>query len=237
MQHALSTASHAPVRQQAQSADGLTAHGLTARAGRCFLWLVVLASFAAPAFTQARPGSLYDPGRGPQSAIADKTARKPGDLITIIINEEQVVGNQETSTLSKSTDLDYQLTNFDIKPSFFSTLPALTASSQDDFTGTANYQKNGTFEARITAIVMDVTPNGNMVLKGRREIRVDNETKLIEFSGMIRSFDVRPDNTVASELVAEAQISYQGQGTLTNATNRTGIGRVFHAAISWLWPF
>ena len=199
--------------------------------------LLAAAVLSAPTFAQARPGSIYDPHRGPQSAIADKTARKPGDLITIIINEEQVVGNQETSTLSKSTDLDYQLTNFDLKPNLFNTLPGLSASSQDDFSGTANYQKNGTFEARITAIVMDVLPNGNMVLKGRREIRVDNETKLIEFSGMIRTFDVRPDNTIASTLVADAKISYQGQGTLTNSTNRTGFGRVFHAVISWFWPF
>ena len=199
--------------------------------------LLALLALGLPSLAQGRPGSIYNPQRGPQSAISDKTARKPGDLVTIIIDEEQVVNNRETSTLTKSTTLDYQLTNFDLKPNLFNTLPGLAAGSQDDFTGTANYRKNGTFEARITAIVMDVLPNGNMVVKGRREIRIDKETKLIEFSGIIRSYDVQPNNTIASELVAEAQISYQGQGSLTNATNRTGIGGVFHAFISWFWPF
>ncbi|MFT5462957.1 MAG: flagellar L-ring protein precursor FlgH, partial [Planctomycetota bacterium] len=88
-----------------------------------------------------------------------------------------------------------------------------------------------------TAIVIDVLPNGNMVLQGRREIRVDNETKLIEFSGMIRSYDVLPNNTIESQLVAEAKISYQGTGDLTNSTNRTGVGRFLHSVISWFWPF
>lgn len=212
-------------------------HTLCNKMSRAFVTLLASGCLGLPCLAQGRPGSIYNPMRGPQSAISDKTARKPGDLVTIIISEEQVVNNQETSTLTKSTSLDYHLTNFDLKPNVFSTLPGLTAASQDDFTGTANYRKNGTFEARITAIVMDVLPNGNMVLKGRREIRVDKETKLIEFSGMIRSYDVLPNNTIASELVAEAKISYQGRGALTDGTNRTGIGSVVHAFISWIWPF
>ncbi len=201
------------------------------------LTLAILLGLSSETSAQGRPGSIYDPSRGPRSAIADKTARKPGDLVTIIIKEEQVVKNQETSNLSKATDLDYQLTNFDLRPNLFSTLPSLAASSSDSFSGTANYQKNGTFEARITAIVIDVLPNGNMVVQGRREIRVDNETKLIEFSGMIRSFDVKPNNTIESQLVAEAKISYQGTGDLTDSTNRSGIGRFFHSVIAWFWPF
>jgi flagellar L-ring protein precursor FlgH len=199
--------------------------------------LLACAVLADSARAQGRPGSIYDPAHGPQGMIADKTARRAGDLLTVIIAESQDVENEETTNLRKETTLDYQLESFNINPDAFNVLPDLTASSQDDFQGTANYQKSGTFSARITALVMDVLPNGNLVIQGRREIRVDHETKVIEFSGVVRRFDVRPDNTILSELVADARVSYKGNGPLTNGTNRNGIGRLIHAALSWLWPF
>ena len=169
--------------------------------------------------------------------IADKTARRPGDLITVRIVENQEVKNEETSQLRKATTLDYKLDAFDIAPSAFDPLPRVAASSKDDFNGTANYEKNGAFTARITAMVMDALPNGNLVLKGRREIKVDYETKVIEFSGVVRRFDIRADNTILSELVSDARVSYTGEGQLTDTTRRRGLGGLIHRIIVWLWPF
>jgi flagellar L-ring protein precursor FlgH len=202
--------------------------------------LVLLAAAAllgTSAAAQGRPGSIYDPGLGPINTIADKTARKPGDLITVLIVESQAVKNKETSQLKRATSLDYALESFDIKPDAFDPLPRLAATSKDDFSGTANVEKNGEFNARITAIVMDVLPNGNMVIKGRREIEVDYEIKVIEFSGVVRRFDIKADNTIQSELVADARVSYSGEGQLTDNANRRGLGNIIHRAIIWLWPF
>ncbi len=199
---------------------------------------IVALSSASATFAQGRPGSIYNPGRGPVNPIADKTARKPGDLITVLITEQQNVKNEETSQLQRGTTLDYALNSFNIKPNAFGIpLPDIAATAQDDFNGRANYEKKGNFTARITAIVMDTLPNGNMVINGRREIRIDNETKVIEFSGIVRRFDVMFDNTIASELVAEARVSYIGDGDLTTTTNRGGFGGWVHKAIVWLWPF
>ncbi len=199
--------------------------------------LAALLSLGPALAAQARVGSIYDPGAGPQNMIADKTARRPGDLVTVLISENQDVRNEETSQLRRATTLDYALENFDIQPDAFDPLPRLAATSQDDFNGTANYEKKGELTARITALVMDVLPSGNLVIKGRREIRIDYETKVIEFSGVVRRFDVRADNTILSELVADAHVSYAGEGTLTDTTNRVGLGGWLHRAIVWLWPF
>ncbi len=199
--------------------------------------LFALLVLATPLAAQGRPGSIYDPQQGPMNMIADKTARRPGDLITVLVVENQAVKNEETSQLRRGNTLDYALTAFDIKPDAFNPLPRLAATSKDDFNGTANVEKSGEFTARITAIVMDVLPNGNLVLKGRREIKIDAETKVIEFSGVVRRFDVRADNTVLSELVADARVSYTGEGQLTDTTTRRGIGGLIHRAIIWLWPF
>jgi flagellar L-ring protein precursor FlgH len=199
--------------------------------------LALAALAAVPAAGQNRPGSIYRPDAGPVGAIANKIARRPGDLITVLIQESADVSNQETSDLKKETTLDYQMTAFNLAADAFNELPHLGARSKDDFKGSANYKKQGNFEARLTAIVVDVLPNGNLVVNGRREIRVDNETKLIEFSGVVRRYDVKANNTIESELVANAKVSYVGSGPLTNSTNRRGIGGWFHSLISWIWPF
>ena len=189
------------------------------------------------AAAQVRRGSIYSAAQGPVSPLASKIAHRVGDLVTIVVSETQDLKNEESSDLSKKTSVDYQIRNFDIKPNAFSTLPRLAAGSDDQFNGAANYSKKGKFTARLTAVVVDVLPNGNLVLQGKREIRIDKETKFLEFGGVVRRYDLKGDNSVASELVANARVSYKGKGPLTNTTNRRGLGGKIHDAIDWLWPF
>src|SRR5262249_56626904 len=123
-----------------------------------FASALALASLAVPLAAQARPGSIYDATAGPINMISDKTARRAGDLITVLIVENQAIKNEETSQLRRATTLDYALTSFDIKPDAFDPLPRVAATSKDDFNGTANVEKNGEFTARITAMIVDVLP-------------------------------------------------------------------------------
>lgn len=197
----------------------------------------LLCAAALTAAAQGRAGSIYDPTRGPGGLIAEKTAFRKGDILTVVISESQNVSNQEASALSRETSLDYRLSSFDIKPGAFNPLPSLGAESADSFNGQANYTKAGRFQARLAVIVVDTLPNGNMVISGRREIRIDKETKLIEITGIVRRYDIRADNTVQSELVANAEVVYRGSGPMTRATNRYGLGGALHSAIAWLWPF
>ena len=185
----------------------------------------------------ARPGSIYNASAGPIGVIADKTARRVGDLLTVIVSETNDISNEEQAELAKSTNLNYELTTFQIAPDLFNPLPDVGANSSDQFSGQAQVQKRDTFEARLTAMVVDVLPNGNLVLSGRREIRVEDQTKLIEFSGVVRKYDVTPVNTIQSELVADARISYVGDGPTTRTTERTGGGSWVHRTLDWLWPF
>lgn len=199
--------------------------------------VITMPAMSADAGPDQRRGSIYNPAQGPFGLVANKTGSKVGDLVTVVIDESQDVKNEESSDLSKTTNLNYALTNFDVKPNAFNTLPAIEAASDDSLKGTANYKKKGRFSARVTAVVVDVLPNGNLVVNARREIRIDKETKLIEFSGIVRRYDISADNTVPSELVANAVVSYIGTGPLTDSTNRKGLGAFVHDAIAWIWPF
>jgi flagellar L-ring protein precursor FlgH len=202
-----------------------------------FLILVLTLPSTAAQSRSMRPGSIYDADAGPVTLIGNKTARRPGDLVTVIISETQNLKNEEKTDLTTDSSLSKQLVNFDIKPNLFSTAPALESTSSDQFAGEARYERKGNFTARLTAIVTDALPNGNLVLQGRREIRIDGEIKVIEFSGVVRRYDVSSDNSIQSELVADAHVSYSGTGPLSNATRRRGLAGWFHDAIMWLWPF
>jgi flagellar L-ring protein precursor FlgH len=204
---------------------------------RAFVLFTIFASLAPHADAQMRRGSIYDPSRGSCSPVASKIAARVGDLVTVVISETQNLENQESSDITKKTSLDYQIKNLDVAPNAFKPLPRLTTASDDEFNGAANYTKKGQFQARLTAVVVDVLPNGNMVVGGRREIRIDNETKLLEFCGIVRAYDVASDNSIASELVANGRVSYVGKGPLTNGTNRRGLGGWVHDALDYLWPF
>jgi flagellar L-ring protein FlgH len=201
------------------------------------LLITFVASLAVGAQAQARRGSIYDPTHGSCSPVASKIAARVGDLVTVVISETQDLQNQESSDITKKTSLDYQIKNLDVAPNAFKPLPRLTTASDDEFNGAANYQKKGQFQARLTAVVVDVLPNGNMVIGGRREIRIDNETKVLEFCGIVRGYDVKSDNSIASELVANGRVSYVGKGPLTNGTNRRGVGGWIHDALDYFWPF
>lgn len=201
-------------------------------------WTLALVTLLVPCLdAQDRAGSIYRPDQGPRAIIGSKTALRRGDIVTVVINESQTLKNEEATDLSRATGLDYRLNVFDLNPATFNTLPRVAADSTDTFNGTANYAKRGTFDARLAAIVVDVLPNGNMVVNGRREIRIDKETKLIEFSGIVRRVDIASDNTIESELVANAEIRYRGEGPMTNSTQRYGVGGFVHKWLGWLWPF
>lgn len=196
-----------------------------------------LALLSSTAEAQAREGSIFNLNAAGVSSIADKVAHRPGDLITVLIREEADVNQTEASDFTKATNLDYEMSKINIFNKTINTLPNLGAASTDGFSGSATYTKKGSFSARLTAMVVDVTPNGNMVIEGRREVRIDGESKVIEFSGILRRWDISSNNTIDSELVASAKVTYAGTGPMTNATNRTGVGAIFHDAIAWLWPF
>jgi flagellar L-ring protein precursor FlgH len=191
--------------------------------------LLAFACLAALAPAQA----LWNPDRPTPSLFSDTTARAAGDVLTIIINEKQTVKNKEDTELSKTTSLDAALTNFDVLPNAFNPLPSVAGNSDRQFDGEAKYDKEGNFETRLSVIVIDVQPNGNLVVEGRRRIVIDKETKCIRVTGIVRPYDVTTANSIYSWQVANASIAYEGTGPLSRSTNRGFLGEL----LDLVWPF
>ncbi len=177
--------------------------------------------------------SLWSARRPSPSLISDTTARNTGDVLTIVISETQTIKNQEKTEFRKDASLDASLDTWTIFEDLFDTLPAVSGSSNRGMISDAKYDKQGVLQTRISVLVIDVMPNGNMLVEGRRRIVMDQETKTIRFTGIVRPYDVTSLNTVLSENVANASIAYEGQGPLTATTGRGWLSEL----LDFVWPF
>ena len=172
---------------------------------------------------------------------SDQVARKPGDLITVMVKETTTVIDSQKTSRNRENDIDASIAMLPqttaIPSSVGSTtvgrLPALSASSEKKFEGEGKYTAEGEVRAVITGRVLDVLENGNLVIEGRRIVRVNDDTKTIVVTGVIRTADVRSDNTVLSEKLHNFQVAIEGEGPLSRSQQEGWLGRLFDV----VWPF
>ena len=94
--------------------------------------------------------------------------------------------------------------------------PALDATSGSDFEGKGAITRSETITISLAAVVLQTLPNGNLAIAGRQEVRVNAELRELQVAGVIRPEDIASDNTIPSNKIAEARISYGGRGTLSD---------------------
>ena len=196
---------------------------------RTLTMIVLVAALGGAASAQ----SLWNPSAAAPALFTDTTARNVGDILTIIIDENQTVENQEESKLEKESSLSAMLTNFDILPNLLEPLPSAEGNSKKDFNGKGTYDKENKFKTTMSVVVIDRLPNGNLIVEGSRKIIMDEESKTVRLTGVVRSYDVSSRNTVMSSQVANAAIAYEGEGFLNRTTNRGWFSRL----LDIVWPF
>jgi flagellar L-ring protein precursor FlgH len=153
--------------------------------------------------------------------FGDPRAARIGDILTVNIDISDSAQLNNTTSRSRTAAEDADMTQFfgiDLT-SFFndaidpSSLTSLGSSSSTSGTGTVN--RGESISLTIAAIVTQVLPNGNLVLAGRQEVRVNNEIRELLISGIARPQDIGSDNTISHTQIAEARISYGGRGHLS----------------------
>jgi len=112
-------------------------------------------------------------------------------------------------------------------------LPAVDWKSSRTFDSKAKAESKEALELRVSAVVKEQLPNGNLVIEGRREIRHDRDLRLVHLCGIVRPVDIGTDNTVLSEHIADARISYEGMGPASRNKHK-GWGSRF---VDLIWPF
>ncbi len=199
----------------------------------------------ATAQPRAATGSLFVDGRG-ESLFGRQKDYHVGDIITVLLDEAtQATRVQETTTERKAANDAFPSVQAGLANALGkSGLPlgaglssAITQIKSTGATtsssGTGNHGQTATLKGSISVSVIDVMSNGNLVLRGEKQLAMSEGTEVIQVSGIVRTGDIAPNGTVQSKRLANAQISYRGSGDLASATQQ-GWGT---RALYRLWPF
>jgi flagellar L-ring protein precursor FlgH len=169
-----------------------------------------------------QPNSLWRPGS--RAFFKDQRARQIGDILTVNISiaDEAAITNETTRTRSSKEDTDLtNIAGFEgnlnrILPNGVSAQNFITMQGESKANGKGSVDRKETIKLNVAAIVTQVLPNGNFVIMGSQEVRVNFEKRILNVSGVIRPEDISAANTVSHTQIAEARISYGGAGQLTD---------------------
>ncbi len=183
--------------------------------------------------------SLWESHR--KGFFKDQRARAIGDILTVVIEikDEAEITNETERTRSNSETDNFnsllgaenylsQVLNDNLTPGELVNFGGSTNNS-----GTGEIKREEDIETRIAAIVTQILPNGNLVINGRQEVRVNFEVRELQIAGVIRPEDVSPSNTINADQIAEARIAYGGRGQITDVQQPRYGTQVFDI----LYPF
>jgi flagellar L-ring protein precursor FlgH len=168
-----------------------------------------------------------------RSMVTDKRARAAGDVLTILIQESNTATKDNTTKTAKSSGIDASLETFLYSPGASSlltkagTLPALKMSGKNDFSGGGQINNSEKITARIAVTVVDVLPNGNLVIEGKRTTSFSGETQDAVLRGIVRTEDIAANNTIYSYNIADATIKFVSKGTITNTQKKGWFTRIW----------
>lgn len=192
---------------------------------------------AAPAqarTAQAPTASLFRAGAG--AFLGDQRASRKGDILTVRINVNDSANVGNTTSRSRSGSENAGLASLlglqKLLPGNGADLKA-SANSKSKSEGGGNISRNETINMTMSAIVTDVMPNGNLVIRGRQEMRVNYELRELIVTGIVRPQDVSRDNSIPHSKIAEARISYGGRGQISDAQQARWGQQIYDA----LFPF
>lgn len=170
----------------------------------------------------------------------DLKARRRGDIITIVISEVASASKDSKTGTSRDSTMGAGIPNMlgleklgILKNNFTDLADIIKANANTSFKGSGSTSRQENLNATITARVVDVQANGNLMIEGRRNVKVNEEDQIIVLEGIVRPRDILPDNTVNSIYVADARISYSGRGIISDQQS-PGWFMIFFNKI---WPF
>lgn len=201
-----------------------------------------------PAFAAVRPtlppvepesnGSIYKPGFDIR-LFEDLKARRVGDILTVVLNEKTDATKEAVTDVTKtSTSTITNPTILGASPEF--SLPKFTplSSTQDlnlgsslssdhSLAGDGSAEQSNELTGNITVSVVEVLPNGNLIIRGEKRVTLNNGVEYVQLSGIVRPVDILSNNTVLSTQVADATINYTGEGEIADSNKGGWLARFF----------
>jgi flagellar L-ring protein precursor FlgH len=189
------------------------------------------------------PTSLWNSNAALTKAYDDHRARRIGDLVTVVVSESSEASRSASTDLSRDTEMGLGIDAMLGAPDHLGLpglfkggndfSPTVSASTGNSFSGGGSTSRKESLKTNVAARVMEILPDGNMVVEGRRQVEVNDDIQYIYVRGMARPVDISPNNTISSSALADAEIVYNGTGAISNEQKPGWAYRLFSA----VWPF
>lgn len=176
----------------------------------------------------------------------DNRAKRVGDIVTVEVLEETLIDNDETSTTNNSNETSGEINSnkfargiisglrtgrnakFDVRPA-----NSLSMQYKNDFSGKGEYDSKRKVDLKLTAMIVEVLDNGNLVLEGKRDVEVNKENYILKLTGIARPIDITASNTISSSKLSNVTFDLEGKGWLTRAGKKGWFSRLQDL----FWPF
>lgn len=183
---------------------------------------------------QPPTGSIYNDARA-SSLFSDLKAHRVGDIVTIMLRETTSASKSANNQISKGSNMAVNpLTAAGAPVTINGNTLDMGYSDSMDTTRAAGTDQSNSLNGQISANVMQVLSNGNLVVRGEKWITINNGDEFIRVTGIVRPQDIDTDNTVQSPRVANARIQYSGTGTFADSQKVGWLAKFFMS--DW-WPF
>lgn len=173
--------------------------------------------------------SLFEDGAA--QLFTDSVARRVGDVITVVImiNDKATFGNTtgRSQTAQESAGFDWVFNQNSFKNKV-NGLGDMNSSSSSN--GQGSIDRSEKIQLSVAAVVTRVLPNGNLLISGAQEVRVNFEKRVLQVAGIVRPRDISKDNIIPYDKIAEARISYGGEGRITEVQQPSWGQQIFDAA-------
>ncbi len=178
-------------------------------------------------------GAIYQAGQE-MVLFADLKARHVGDVLTIVLNELTNASKNAATTTSRTSAVT------DTGPTLFGKsittkgVPILdtTLTGSNTFDGQGTSSQGNSLVGSLTVTVVQVESNGNLIVQGDKTLKLNQGDEFIHISGVVRPADIASNNSVTSDKLADAHISYSGKGVLDNANRMGWLTRFFNSIFS-----
>lgn len=178
-------------------------------------------------------GSIYAQGTE-VSLWENVTARNVGDTLTIRLEENTSAQKSASTTTSKSSEAALAGPTVFGRPVTINGTPILEGSmnNESSFAGNGASKQSNALDGEISVTVAKRFPNGNLLVRGQKLVTINSGREYVRVQGIVRPSDIAPDNSVVSWKIADAYISYGGQGTVANASKPGWLYRFFNSPLT-----
>jgi flagellar L-ring protein precursor FlgH len=186
-----------------------------------------------PPPTPRTEGAIYQAGQQ-MELFSDLKARRVGDVLTIVLNEATNASKSATTTTAKTTTVANSAPTIFGQSMTVRGRPILstTLNGSDAFSGAGSSAQSNSLAGSLTVTVIDVQANGNLVVQGDKTLKLNQGDEFVHISGVVRSADIATNNTVTSDKLADARISYSGKGVVDSSNHMGWLARFFNSAYS-----